>query len=98
MIDTLTVPLDEFDLAAFVEAYRTFYRQWAGDGGNPDQSVPVMGEFDSTPAPCHGDRDLAGELVERGRKLFFQVHEPLADEQALCIDGRRRGADDFDIG
>jgi hypothetical protein len=98
MIETLTVPLDKFDLNRFIEAYRAFYREWAGDDFDPDQTVPFMEQFDSTPTPLRVDRDLAEELVERGWKLFFQMHEPLADDQALCIDGKRRDADDFDIG
>jgi hypothetical protein len=28
VIDTLTVPLDHFDLTGLIEAYRTFYRKW----------------------------------------------------------------------
>ena len=39
MIDTITVPLDEFDLPGFIDAYRDFYRSWAGDDLDPDASV-----------------------------------------------------------
>jgi hypothetical protein len=98
MIESLTVPLDQFDLDGFIEAYRGFYRKWAGDDIDPDASVTVMEKFDDTPAPFDEDRDLVEELVERGWKLFFQMHEPLADDRALCIDGKRRDADKFDIG
>jgi hypothetical protein len=98
MIETLTVPQERFDLEAFLESYRQFYREWAGDGIDPDASVLVIETFDSTPTPLFEDRDLAEELVERGWKLFFQVHEPLAPEVVLCIDGKRRLTEDFDIG
>jgi hypothetical protein len=38
------------------------------------------------------------QLTERGWLLFFQLHEPLADDTALCIDGSREPSDKFDIG
>ena len=48
--------------------------------------------------PIYEDRDLISELTERGWLLFFQLHEPLADDTALCIDGTRVASDEFDIG
>ena len=39
MIDTITVPLAEFDLQGFIDAYRDFYRSRAGDEIDPDGSV-----------------------------------------------------------
>jgi hypothetical protein len=41
---------------------------------------------------------VAEALLEHQAKVFFPMHEPLADEMALCIDGARRRVEDFDIG
>jgi hypothetical protein len=98
MIDTITVPLDEFDLHGFIAAYREFYRSWAGDELDPDDSVTVALRFGDVPMPRNEDRDLLSELTELGWLLFFQLHEPLADDTALCIDGSRESSDSFDIG
>ena len=32
------------------------------------------------------------------RLLFLQLHEPLAADTAICIDGSREESDNFDIG
>lgn len=98
MIDTLQVPLDQFDLDAFLEGYRRLYRCWAGEEDDPDQSVTVAERFGDPPVPVDGDRDLRKELLDHGWLLFFQMHEPLADDTALCIDGTRVSSDKFDIG
>ena len=98
MIETITVPLDEFDLAGFYEAYKDFYRKVAGDDADPDISITVMERFDSTPTPIYEDRDPLDELTGKHWLLFFQLHEPLVDDRVLCIDGVRRVSDEFDIG
>lgn len=98
MIDTITIPLDTFDLHGFIDAYRQFYRSWAGDELDPDASVMVAERFGDVPMPLYEDRDLVAELTELGWLLFFQLHEPLVDETALCVDGSRESSDDFDIG
>jgi hypothetical protein len=54
--------------------------------------------FGDTPLSVYEGRDLRGELLERGWLLFFPVHEPLATETALCIDGERRDSGEFNIG
>jgi hypothetical protein len=98
MIDTLTVPLDHFNLKGFLEGYRQFYRAWAGEDAHADASVPVLHTFGDTPQPVYDNRDLVGELVNRGWLLFFAMHEALVDDTALCIDGLRRETEAFDIG
>ena len=100
MIDTITAPLAKFDLQGFLDAYREFYRSWAGDDPDDldaDKSVTVCERFVDVPVPVYEDRDLVAELTERGWLLFFQLHEPLAVDTVLCIDGRREPSDDFDI-
>ena len=100
MIDTITAPLAKFDLPGFLDAYRAFYRSWAGDDMDDvdtDKSVTVCERFVDVPMPVYEDRDLVAELTERGWLLFFQLHEPLADDTARCIDGSREPSDDFDI-
>lgn len=98
MIDTIQVPLDRFNLDAFLDGYRRLHCSWAGDSMDPDQTVPVAENFGDPPVPFYEDRDLRAELLERRWLLFFQMHEPLADETALCIDGTRVSSENFDIG
>jgi len=98
MIDTIQVPIERFDLDAFLEGYRRLYSFWAGDDDDPDQSVTVAARFGDPPMPLYEDRDLREELLDRERLLFFHMHEPLADDTALCIDGSRELSDNFDIG
>lgn len=98
MIDTINVPLDAFDLQGFIAGYREFYQSWAGDEIDADASVIVVKQFGEVPLPLYEDRDLMSELTERGWLLFFQLHEPLADDTALCIDGSHVASDDFNIG
>ena len=50
------------------------------------------------PMPRNEDRDLISELTELGWLLFFQLHEPLANDTAQCIDGSREPSEAFDIG
>ena len=52
--------------------------------------------FGDVPMPLYEDRDLLEEL-KQGWLLFFQLHEPLADEKVFCIDGSRELSDAFDI-
>ena len=89
MIDTITVPLAQFDLEGFIDAYREFYQSWAGDELDPDGAVLVVERFGDVPMLVDEDRNLILELTERGWLLFFQLHEPFADDTALCIDGSR---------
>jgi hypothetical protein len=97
MIDTITVPLERFDLTGFIGAYRRFHRQWAGEEADTDSSVSIMDKFGGTPEPFPEDSDLLEELA-KGRLLFFVMHEPVVAEDALSIDGSRRGVEEFDIG
>ena len=97
MIETITVPFDQFDLTGFIEAYRSFYRQWSGVA-DADASVIVLEKFDNIPMPVLEDRDLFEELLELKWKLFFFLNQLLADDTTLCIDGEYRNSEDFDIG
>ena len=98
MIDTITVALDDFDLAGFIEAYRRLYRSWARPEANPDVSVPAIRHFGDAPEAIHAERDLVGELVDMGWLLFFQVHEPLITAPGLCIDGSHVDPDCLVVG
>ncbi|MEZ6141698.1 MAG: hypothetical protein R3B84_14090 [Zavarzinella sp.] len=98
MIDNISVPLREFDLDGFVNAYRAFYNKWAGDDTDANCSVCFMESFASIPMPNHDGLDLVYVILNKKMMVFFQLHEPLVDEKALCIDGERRKTDDFDIG
>ena len=98
MIESLTVPLEQFDLAGFIKAFRKVARKWVSRETGPDACVLVMEEFDHPPVTVFEGRELVEELVGRGWKLFFPMHEPAAAERPLCIDGKRRKADDFELG
>jgi len=98
MIESLTVPLEQFDLAGFIKAFRKVARKWVSRETGPDACVLVMEEFDYPPVTLFEGRELVEELVDRGWKLFFPMHEPAAAERPLCIDGKRRRADDFALG
>jgi len=98
MIDNITVPLAEFDLAAFVDGYRTFYNKWAGEDIDADRSICLMESLDDIPMPNHDGLDPVNLILKKETMVYFQMHEPLADDKALCIDGERRNADGFDIG
>ena len=98
MIESLTVPLEQFDLDGFIEAVRKVARKWVSRGRGPDACVLVMEKFDYPPVTVFEGRELVEELVARGWKLFFPTHEPAAAERPLCIDGKRRKADDFELG
>jgi hypothetical protein len=97
MIESISVPLEDFDLLGFLDAYRRFHREWAGTD-DAELSVVIQRKHGDIPLPVYEDRDLADELLYRGWLLFFPVHEPLVTETALCIDGVRRNSRDFDSG
>ena len=97
MVENIVVPLDEYDLAGFIDAYRTFYATYS-EAEFADQSIPMLREHAGIPENDYGERDPLAELLSGEWKLFFQMHEPLVDDDALCIDGERRDSDDFDIG
>lgn len=103
MIDSLVLPLSNFDLAAFVAACRKFYREWSGE----DSLICfVVGLERYGDAPSgflseeveDEEKAIWDALVEDGLKLFFMMHEPPADEQFLCIDGTKQKSDAIDIG
>jgi hypothetical protein len=98
MIESLTVPLQHFDLTGFIKAFRKVAVKWVGPEIGPDASVLIMEKFDYPPETVFEGRKLVEELVDRGWKLFFPTHEPAAAERPLCIDGKRRSADDFWLG
>lgn len=98
MIDTIQAPLDRFDIDAFLQGYRNMYRAWAGEDVDADQSVSIVERFGDPPVPVRQAVDLREELLERGRLVFFQLHEPLGTDTAVCIDGSREPSENFDIG
>jgi hypothetical protein len=97
MIDTLTVPAEQFDLDGFLDAYREFHREWAGDETDADASVYVLARHGDVPMP-YGGNNLTGDLLAGRKMIFFPLHEPLAGEEALCVDSETRRCDTFDIG
>lgn len=98
MIESITVPLEQFNLKGFVEAYRKFYYKWAGDEFDADPSLYILESFKSNPVPNDEGLDPIEVIKKKKHMVFFQMHEPVSDDKTLCIDGKRRDSDDFDIG
>ena len=98
MIESITIEREQFDLEAFYDAYKAFYREWAGSAADPDHSLPVMEQFGAEPRTLYEDRDPLDELTNRQWMLFFPLHEPVLEKTVLCVDGIRRPSDQFDIG
>ena len=98
MIDTIKVPLENFDLKGFIDEYREFYRSWAGDEADPDLSVSIANPFGDVPMPLHEKADLVEGTVDEGWLVFLQLHEPLADGAALYVGGTREPSEKCDIG
>ena len=102
MIDSLTLPLSDFDLPAFIAAYRKFCRKWSGDDSVAYLIVGMKRHGDTPTNFLEEDEDdeekaILNALTEEGLRVFFMLHEPPADDRFLCIDGKRRDSDDLDI-
>jgi hypothetical protein len=69
MQDTITCPIDQFDLDGFVEACREFYASWSGCGDQFDRSVCIMHHWDDLPMPNHEGRDVR-ELIRDGVLVY----------------------------
>lgn len=102
MIDSVTLPLSQFDLKSFIADYRKFYRKWSDEdslvyfivgvkkhGGTPDNFLEEDTEDE--------EKAILDALTEGGLKVFFMMHEPVADERFRAIDGKKRDSDDLDI-
>lgn len=102
MINSVALPLSNFDLLSFIATYRKFCRKWSGDdslaylivgiqkyGDTPDNFLPD--DVDDEQQAIHD------ALVNEGTKVFFMMHEPPADDRFLCIDGKKRKSEDLDI-
>ena len=102
MIDSVTLPLSDFDLAAFIAAYRKFCRKWSGDDSVAYLIVGMKRHGDTPTNFLEEDEDdeekaILNALTKEGLRVFFMLHEPAADERFLCIDGKKRHSDDLDI-
>ena len=91
MIESLTVPLEQFDLYGFIEAFRKVARKWVSREIGTDACVLVMEKFDYPPVTVFEGRELVEELVDRGWKLFFRRTDqpPLS---GLCASTANAGA------
>jgi hypothetical protein len=102
MIDSLTLPLSDFDLPAFIAAYRKFCRKWSGED-SVAHLIVGMKKHGDIPSDFleEDDGDEEGAILHAltgdGLKVFFMLHEPAADDRFLCIDGKKRDSEDLDI-
>ena len=100
MIDTLTVPIERFDLAGFIGAYRRFYRRWVGGEADPDIAVTALERHGDTPESLAEGRNL-----DRGTaRPRLPLGRPFPDErylglpfrhQPLTLPPRRSTGNDF---
>ena len=101
MIDSVTVSLDTFDLRGFVDTCADFHKTLSGGGCFPASLLGIVKHGD-TPSQAFDDdadvEDVMAMLQAGEAKLFFLMHEPIADNKFLCIDGEHRDSDDVDIG
>lgn len=102
MIDSLTIPWSQFDLAGFISAYQDFHRDWSGRD-SVAYFIVGMKRYDSIPGNFLDDDDpdpssSIAEHLHDGLKVFFMMHEPPADDQFLSVDGQKRNSEDLDIG
>lgn len=102
MIDSVTLPLSSFDLAAFIAGYRKFCRKWSGED-SVVHLIVGMNKHGDTPTNFleedteDEERAIQDALTEAGLKVFFLMHEPAADDRFRCIDGKKRDSEDLDI-
>jgi hypothetical protein len=78
-----------------------FHKTWSGGGCFPASLLGIVKHGD-TPSQAFADdadvEDVVAMLQAGEVKLFFLMHEPIADHKFLCIDGKHRDSDDADIG
>jgi hypothetical protein len=102
MIDSLTLPLSNFDLKGFIAGYRKFFRKWS-DEDSVVYFVVGIKTYGDTPShfldddPEDEELAVVKALTDGGLKVFFMLHEPSADDRFLCIDGKKRKSEDLDI-
>ena len=93
-METITIPLERFELDRFVAAYEQFH------GGRPGGAACVMERSGDTPVPLSNidtdeivrgaspDRGPIQRMVLDGQKLvFLDFHEAFADTNVRCLDG-----------
>ena len=104
MIDSLVLPLSDFDLPAFIAAYRKFCRKWSGESSVSHLIVGLKTHGDTPTAFLDEDASdededeaILNALTEGGLRIFFMLHEPAADDRFLCIDGKKRNSEDLDV-
>ena len=95
MIDTLTLPRDRFDLAAFIGAYLAS-PMW-DDPNHACGCLTYFQDWRAVPMPNHDLVDPL-ELLEAGHKVHFPMHVCPVDDTFLAISGDTLDSDDLDVG
>jgi hypothetical protein len=94
-LESITLPHDRFDLAAFVAEYAAS-PAW-DDTEHARYCLTYFEEWRAVPMPNHDAVD-AVELLEAGLKVHFPMHACPADEMFLAIGGEEFDSDDLDVG
>jgi hypothetical protein len=98
MIDSITVPLNAFDLNGLFDAYRAFYGRWTGEGSDPNTSLFLLTRYGDTPLPMSEEVDPVKTLIGQLGMVFVPIHEPAATDKVKVIDGTEADASQLDIG
>jgi hypothetical protein len=89
---SLVLPLEQFDLEAFLDSYWQAQKGWGGDPPLVvDRQAGPLATLDA------GPDEWADELLERGHALFLPAHEQAADDP-LCVAGCRHNGDSLSLG
>ena len=101
MIDSVTIPIREFDLEGFIRGYSEFTFLWSGEESLVF-FVTGIRKYGEIPGNFLAEDDTdeqrsIREALMKGLKVFFAMHEPAADDRFLCIDGKRRKTEDLDL-
>jgi hypothetical protein len=88
----LVLPLERFDLEAFLDAYWEAHRGWCADPPLVvDRQAEPLATLDA------GPDEWLDELLDRGRALFLPAHERAVDDP-LCLIGCRHDGERLGLG
>ncbi|TCL58285.1 hypothetical protein EDC14_104321 [Hydrogenispora ethanolica] len=85
-METLQIALHRFEMAQFIGAITRFF---ASQGIPPAMIAPFAGYDEPLEFGPAEERDLAAELLEEGRSLYFPFSDTNTGEAVPCADGQR---------
>ncbi len=97
MIDSISVPLEEFDFVRFFAAIEEFCCCCAPDEERDHRFIHALKQHGDIPLPPPEGQNVIKALLKGELMLFFPMHQPLVATGALAVDGRRRPFRSFGI-